>query len=66
MLQDHGSGHWAVGVSHQVFQQEEFFWPEIDRLPQARGSSADQIQFEVSGAKHIHLAGGGDIGSGLA
>jgi hypothetical protein len=53
MLKNHGAGHWTIGVSNQVFEQQEFFRAQIDGFSQARGSSLYQIQLQISGAQHI-------------
>jgi hypothetical protein len=65
MLKNHGAGHRAIYIAHQIFEQQEFFRAQIDAPAQPRGCSPHQIQFQITGAQDIHRSGYDDIGGCL-
>jgi len=52
MLDDHGAGDLAAGVSHQVFEEREFFGGEVDAAAGAFGAVFDTVEMEIFHHQH--------------
>ena len=57
VLQDHGLGHDAVGVAHEVFQQRKFARLQFDGFAAAPHFAREQIEREVAGRQACRLGG---------
>ena len=52
MLDDHGPGHAPPRVTHEIFQQAEFLYGQVDPAARSLNPTLDSVELQIIHRKH--------------